>query len=85
MRYELDITQDFRKQFVVLDKTLEQRVLNEINLLLENPKKQGVIQMTGLEEFRTRVGDYRIVFTVDETNRIVELYKVGHRSFVYER
>ncbi len=85
MRFELDITQDFRKQFAALDKTMQQRVLNEIKLLLENPKKQGVIQMTGLEEFRTRVGDYRIVFTIDETNRMVKLYKVGHRSFIYER
>jgi mRNA interferase RelE/StbE len=85
MRFELNLSKSFRKQFTALEKNLQQRVVNEIETLLENPRKQGVIQLTGRQEFRTRVGDYRIIFAVDEENRIVTVLEVGHRSEVYDR
>jgi mRNA interferase RelE/StbE len=66
VRYELALGKHFREEFNRLEKGLQDRVLQKINQLLENPKKQGVIQLTGKTDFRTRVGDYRIIFDINE-------------------
>jgi mRNA interferase RelE/StbE len=85
VRYELALGKYFRKEFDRLEKVIQDRVLQEINQLLENPKMQGVIQLTGQSDFRTRVGDYRIIFDVNEQTRVLTVLSVGHRSEVYER
>jgi mRNA interferase RelE/StbE len=85
VRYELVLGKDFHKQFERLDEPTRKRVVLELQKILENPRKQGVIQLTGQTHYRTRVGDYRILFDVDEENRSVLVVQVGHRSEVYDR
>jgi mRNA interferase RelE/StbE len=42
--------------------------------------------MAGAErEYRVRVGDYRVIYSVDDAARIVAVEKVGHRGDVYRR
>ena len=53
----------------------------EINLFPGNSRK-----LEGLESFyRIRVGDYRVVYLVEKTVKIVTVTKVGHRREVYKR
>ncbi len=84
MSFTLDLKKNVKKELEDLPFEVQQRILREIALLLENPFKQGVIQLTGENSFRTRVGDYRIVFEVDEVKKVVTLVTVGHRSKVYK-
>ena len=35
------------------------------------------------EEYRLRVGDYRVLYTIDDTNKVVTIFSVGHRREVY--
>lgn len=41
--------------------------------------------MQGIEAYRIRVGDHRIVYTVDDQVRIVNVTNVGHRREIYRR
>jgi mRNA interferase RelE/StbE len=43
----------------------------------------GVIKKKGEDAYRIRVGDYRIIYTIDDDVKIVAIIKVGHRRDVY--
>ncbi len=51
--------------------------------LAENPRPTGCIKLTGMEAYRIRVGDYRIVYEITDRVLIVTVIDVGHRREVY--
>ena len=60
------------------------RVACAIGALRADPRHPGVEKLAGGgNRFRVRVGDYRVVFSVDDRARVVDVVKVGHRREVY--
>ena len=83
--YSLLSTQSFLKDLRKLDRADNQRILQTIELLKADPYV-GKRLRGQLEGFRSlRVGDSRVIYTVDESATIVILQAVGRRSVVYER
>ena len=60
------------------------RILNRIDLLLENPRADGCIKLSGQEKYRVRQGVYRIVYEIQDFELIVTIVKVAHRGAVYK-
>ena len=61
-----------------------QRMVNRIAALASDPRPAGCEKLAGIEgRYRVRQGQFRIVYAVDDTNRTVEVVKVGHRREVY--
>ncbi|WP_306480808.1 type II toxin-antitoxin system RelE/ParE family toxin [Limnobacter sp.] len=60
------------------------RILSTIDQLAINPRGEGCKKLTGLELYRVRCGDYRIVYEIKNSELIVSVIKVGHRSGVYK-
>jgi mRNA interferase RelE/StbE len=60
------------------------RILSTIDQLAINPRGEGCTKLTGLELYRVRCGDYRIVYEIKNSELIVSVIKVGHRSGVYK-
>jgi mRNA interferase RelE/StbE len=58
---------------------LSQRILS----LEENPRPRGIKKLSGREEYRLRIGDYRILYVVNDESRTVTVLAVGHRREVY--
>ncbi len=63
-------------------KDLEKIVRRVLNLE-KNPRPSGCRKLSGKDRYRLRQGHYRIVYAVDDSQRIVEIYKIGNRSEVY--
>ena len=62
------------------------RVLEAIGNLGEDPRPRGAVKMRGmggLEDWRIRVGDYRVVYRVDDEAREIMILAAGHRGSVY--
>lgn len=59
------------------------RILAAIEILRQNPRRPGVEKMAGREEYRIRVGDYRVLFTIDDAQRLITMYRIKHRRDVY--
>lgn len=57
-----------------------------IDGLKENPRPNGVKKLKSTDEnlYRIRVGDYRILYTIEDTIQIVDITKVGHRRYIYK-
>lgn len=69
-----------------LDTTIRRRVLAAIEKLAHDPRPHGSEQLVGGEgERRIRVGDYRIVYEVEDDRLIVLVLATGHRRDVYRK
>lgn len=81
--YQVAIKRSAEREMDALPPQIFKRV--EVAILgLENlPRPAGCKKLRGLDEYRLRVGDYRVLYTVDDDMRSVEIIAVGHRREVY--
>ena len=66
-----------------LPDAVQTRVRAAITALAHNPRPPGCLKLTGRDAWRTRVGDYRVIYEIDDTAHIVTVVDIGHRSSVY--
>ena len=64
---------------------MRDRVQSAIDALAEEPRPVGVAKLAGRYYYRVRVGEYRIVFAVDDDARLVIVARIAHRRDVYRR
>jgi mRNA interferase RelE/StbE len=87
MTYTILFKETARKELYRLpDKTLK-KVSTLIDSLAINPRPAGVKKLKGTGEnlWRARVGDYRVIYLIDDSIRIVNIRKIGNRREVYDK
>jgi mRNA interferase RelE/StbE len=62
---------------------MKARIAAAIDGLAINPRPAGAAKLAGSDDFRVRVRDYRIVYAVDDSRRIVIVARIAHRREVY--
>ena len=71
---------DFRK----LPAEVRRRLSPHIDRLARNPRPHGSSKMSGPEDFyRIRVGDYRIIYTIEDDRLVILVVRIAHRREVY--
>ena len=87
--FNLIFSKEFEKQFDKLgDKTLQKRVLKKVLTLKSNPF-QGK-RLTAMEDdilgnlFRIRIGDFRVVYGINQRTNEIYLVTLGHRRNIYD-
>jgi len=74
-----------RKELERLDGTVVERVFARIETLVTEPRPVGCKKLRGaVDLWRLRVGDYRIIYCIDDAVGVVEIRAVRHRSAAYE-
>jgi len=68
-----------------LDPPLRHRVHGAIALLAQDPRPPAARALKGRPGLRIRVGDYRIIYTVNDDVLLVVVVTLGHRRDVYDR
>ena len=60
-------------------------VVGKINQLAENPyaPNNNITQLTGKSGYRLRVGDWRVLYEIDDDTLVIEIIKIGPRGGVY--
>ena len=71
------------KELLYLNKNLGQRIIQKINLLKNDPYGQNSQKLEGGKGYRIRIGDYRVVYTINNENKIILVIKIGHRKEIY--
>ena len=64
---------------------LRERIGSAIEALAADPRPPGAATLAGRDDYRVRVGDYRIVYAVDDAARAVIVAQIAHRREVYRR
>lgn len=83
--HEVRIGRSATKELESLPDVIVARVATKIDSLAEQPRPAGCKKLRGADDlWRVRVGDYRIVYAIDDTLSVVEIRVIRHRKDAYE-
>ncbi len=72
-----------RKDLPKIPSRDAKRIMVRIGELAASPRPTWSKKLTAREEYRARQGNYRILYTIEEDVKIVQITKVGNRKSVY--
>ncbi|MEA5075314.1 MAG: type II toxin-antitoxin system RelE/ParE family toxin [Coriobacteriia bacterium] len=81
--YRISLKQSVLKDLKPLPARDRARVMDRIAALADDPRPHGCEKLSALERYRIRVGDYRIVYAVEDAELVVWVVRIGHRRDVY--
>jgi mRNA interferase RelE/StbE len=81
--YRIELLPAAVKALRRIDPQDRPRIQGAIALLAKDPRPPGAKALQGRDGLRVRVGDYRIIYTVDDGVLLVVVVTLGHRKDVY--
>lgn len=82
----MEVTERVAKDLASLPRPVLRRIDARILDLGDDPRPQGCRKLRGGEDtWRLRVGDYRILYVVDDARKVVVVARILHRSVAYRR
>ncbi|MDI6766536.1 MAG: type II toxin-antitoxin system RelE/ParE family toxin [Bacteroidota bacterium] len=85
MSYQLIIPKPVLKELNHLPSEIHDRIIESLRKLEYNPRPFGCLKLSGRNAWRIKVGDYRIIYEIDDTEQRVVLDTIGHRREIYRR
>jgi mRNA interferase RelE/StbE len=83
--YLLETKPTARKELDALPDTVLARAVVKIDSLAHNPRPAGCAKLKGYKtQWRIRVGDWRVIYTIDDPARLVSVTHIKHRREAYE-
>jgi mRNA interferase RelE/StbE len=83
MPYLVKLKRSAEKELEHLPEKIHDRIVAALIALKNNPLPVGAKKLHGREGYRIRVGDYRILYVVDDSKQNIEVFSVAHRRKVY--
>ncbi len=71
------------KEILSLDRQLAQRIFKKVALLRNNPYGLDSQKLEADKGYRIRIGDYRVIYTIDKLKKLITIIKISHRREVY--
>jgi mRNA interferase RelE/StbE len=84
MSYELFIMKRAQRELSALARADYVRVREAIRSLGDDPRSRDAKKLKGREGWRIRVGNYRVIYEINDAKETVIVLHVGHRRSVYE-
>ena len=81
--YSVLIKRSAEKEVARLPPDARQRVVRRIRALAQDPRPQGCEKLSARDSYRLRIGSYRIVYTIEDRQLVVQVVRVAHRREVY--
>ncbi len=84
--YSIELSQEaVRNLRRIRDRRLHDRLIIAIRALATDPRPPGCVKLAGaVDQWRIRVGDWRIVYAIDDGRLVVLVFRVAPRGRVYE-
>lgn len=83
MAYVVILKRPAEKELDRLPTQVHRRITQKLLELENDPRPHGVQKLHGEDRYRIRIGDYRVLYLIDERAKTVEVVAVGHRREVY--
>ncbi|OQY11405.1 MAG: hypothetical protein B6I30_06845 [Desulfobacteraceae bacterium 4572_187] len=84
MKYRIEVKRTVAKALKKISKSEQKRIIKAIDSLAENLPNLDTTKMKGNNPFhKIRVGDYRIVYEIQDDVLLILIVKIGHRKDVY--
>jgi mRNA interferase RelE/StbE len=83
--YQVEFARSATKDLRKIDRSRVPQILEKIETLVDEPRPPGCKKLTGSERtYRIRVGDYRVIYEVEDDKLVVLVVRIRHRSEAYE-
>jgi mRNA interferase RelE/StbE len=71
------------KELLSLSSVTHDKIVKHLLVLEENPLPRGVKKLRGMDAYRLRVGDYRILYQINSKKKIIEIIAIANRKDAY--
>lgn len=83
MAYEVIIKAPAQRDLDSLPEKEVIRIARRLAQLQQNPRPVGVQKLTDQEGYRIRIGDYRVLYLIDDQKEQIQIYRIKHRKDAY--
>ena len=83
--YDLFFEPRAEREYARLHEPMLDRVNRAIDALAVEPRPVDATKLAGRDDYRIRVGDWRVVYEIDDARRRILLVRIAHRRDVYRR
>ena len=83
MKYRVILPRSVQKELDRLPDDLAKRILSRLSQLESNPRPADVKKLKGRDAWRIRVGDYRVIYEIQNRELQILVITVGHRREIY--
>ena len=83
--YKVKLSNRILKQLDSIEKIHYDRIYQKLKDLETNPRPSGCIKLSASEEYRIRIGDYRVIYEINDTEVVVDVFDVLHRKDAYRK
>ena len=85
-RYTVVLTQTAEKELRRLPVRVIEKIIGVLKSLEENPRPVGCKKLKGYKNlWRVRVGDYRLIYAIEDVIMLVDVREIGHRKDIYNK
>jgi len=81
--YQLSINNSVQKHLDKISYIEVKRISSKLLQLKNNPRPAGCKKLHNEKGYRIRIGDYRVLYEVDDNKKSIVIYKIAHRKEVY--
>ena len=85
MLFEIVIPKPVQKQLSKLPNKITSQILEHVSKLAGEPRPAGSKKLLGYEAWRIRVGNYRIIYEIEEGRLLIILISIAHRKDIYKK
>jgi mRNA interferase RelE/StbE len=83
--YKINFSRSAGKELDSLNASIVKRIFPKIDALSKQPRPSGCLKLAGEENlWRIRIGDYRVIYEIDDDSGVIDIVHVRHRSKAYE-
>ncbi len=82
--YRIEVKKSAQKELSQISPPYNKNIVEAIDELASNPRPAGAKKLKGSEAYRIRVADYRIIYTVEDVIKVVEVQRIRHRKDAYK-
>ncbi|MDY7001813.1 MAG: type II toxin-antitoxin system RelE/ParE family toxin [Thermodesulfobacteriota bacterium] len=83
MGHRVILPRSTQKELDRINEPATQKILKKLHELRENPRPSDCKKLTAREAWRVRVGDYRIIYEIDDKEKAVTIFTIRHRRDAY--
>ena len=83
-KYAVEISKTAQKQLDKLSENIAEPILHAIADLAFDPRPNGYKKLKGINGYRIRAGDFRIIYQIIDNKLLVKVINVGHRKDIYD-
>jgi mRNA interferase RelE/StbE len=83
--YKVKLSNHILKQLDKIPKDFYLKIYEKMKSLSDNPRPNGCIKLTDSDDYRIRVGRFRILYEINDKEKIIDIYEILHRKESYKK